>query len=210
MFRISRRSCGNIGSSESLLRGLPAAPERGDCWVADTGSDLVGYLLAAYIFSLEHGGLTAEIDELFVTAAGRSAGVGSQLLENAERVAGQTITRVAMNTKIFAGVMSFCLLSSSLLAADDPPASDPPSDPTLVGDQARAARDTLKQNAKAVADAAKQGVEQATNTAKDVAHEVAASTREGAQEVTNTAKNGSDKVKADALIAQARQRLANG
>jgi len=42
-----------------------------------------------------------------------------------------------MSTKIFAGVLSLCLLSTApLLAADDPP-----SDPTLVGDQARAARD---------------------------------------------------------------------
>jgi ribosomal protein S18 acetylase RimI-like enzyme len=70
---------------ESLLRDLLAAPERGACWVAETGSNLAGYLLAAYIFSLEHGGLMAEIDELFVTPAGRSAGVGSRLLETAER-----------------------------------------------------------------------------------------------------------------------------
>jgi hypothetical protein len=97
-----------------------------------------------------------------------------------------------MSTKIFAGIMILSLLPiSALLAADDPP-----SDPTLVGDQARAARETVKENAKAVADAAKQGIEQATNTAKDVAHEVSTATREGAQQVTNTAKNGSEKVKA--------------
>jgi hypothetical protein len=101
-----------------------------------------------------------------------------------------------VNTRIYAYALSLCLLPlSPLLAADDPP-TDPPSDPTLVGDQARAARDTVKQGAKTVADAAKQGVEQATNTAKDVAHEVAAATKEGTQEVTNTAKNGSQRVKA--------------
>jgi ribosomal protein S18 acetylase RimI-like enzyme len=70
---------------ESLIQGLLAAPERGACWVAETQGDLVGYLLAAYIFSLEHGGLMAEIDELFVTPAGRCAGVGSRLLETAQR-----------------------------------------------------------------------------------------------------------------------------
>jgi GNAT superfamily N-acetyltransferase len=70
---------------ESSLRGLLAAPERGACWVAESAGNLVGYLLAAYLFSLEHGGLMAEIDEFFVTPAGRSMGVGSRLLESAER-----------------------------------------------------------------------------------------------------------------------------
>jgi GNAT superfamily N-acetyltransferase len=70
---------------ESLLRGLLSAPQRGACWVAEADGGLRGYLLAAFIFSLEHGGLMAEIDELFVTPAGRSAGVGSELLQAAER-----------------------------------------------------------------------------------------------------------------------------
>jgi GNAT superfamily N-acetyltransferase len=70
---------------ESLLRDLLAAPERGACWVADLRGKLIGYLLASYIFSLEHGGLMAEIDELFVTSAERSGGVGSRLLDAVER-----------------------------------------------------------------------------------------------------------------------------
>jgi GNAT superfamily N-acetyltransferase len=70
---------------ETLLRELLAAPQRGACWIAESGGDFVGYLLAAYIFSLEHGGMMAEIDELFVTPAGRSVGVGSRLLESAAR-----------------------------------------------------------------------------------------------------------------------------
>jgi GNAT superfamily N-acetyltransferase len=70
---------------ESLLQDLLAAPQRGACWVAESAGQLLGYALAAFIFSLEHGGLTAEIDELFVTPAGRCAGVGSHLLEAAER-----------------------------------------------------------------------------------------------------------------------------
>ncbi len=73
---------------ESLLRGLLAAPERGACWVAEVDGTLVGYLLAAFIFSLEHGGEMAEIDEFFVTPAGRSTGVGSRLLQTAQREMG--------------------------------------------------------------------------------------------------------------------------
>jgi ribosomal protein S18 acetylase RimI-like enzyme len=37
------------------------------------------------MFSLEHGGFMAEIDELYVTAQLRSAGVGSRLLAAAQR-----------------------------------------------------------------------------------------------------------------------------
>ena len=70
---------------ESLLQDLVAAPERGACWIAESAGQPLGYVLAAFIFSLEHGGLMAEIDELFVTPAGRCAGVGSQLLQAAER-----------------------------------------------------------------------------------------------------------------------------
>lgn len=70
---------------ESLLSSFLAAPERGACWVAETSGELLGYLLAAFIFSLEYGGLAAEIDEFFVTPGGRRAGVGSRLLETAEQ-----------------------------------------------------------------------------------------------------------------------------
>jgi len=43
-----------------------------------------GYLLAVYVFSLEHQGLTAEIDEFFVVPAHRGLGLGHQILAIAE------------------------------------------------------------------------------------------------------------------------------
>jgi GNAT superfamily N-acetyltransferase len=70
---------------ESLLRGLLSEPQRGACWVAQADGRLHGYLLAVFMFSLEHGGLMAEIDELFVSSDLRSLGTGSRLLEWAER-----------------------------------------------------------------------------------------------------------------------------
>lgn len=70
---------------ESLLRGLLAKPQRGACWVAAADGRLYGYLLAVFLFSLEHGGLMAEIDELFVSSEVRSLGTGARLLETAER-----------------------------------------------------------------------------------------------------------------------------
>ena len=70
---------------ESLLRKVLSEPERGACWVAETNGEVCGYLLAVFVFSLEHDGLMAEIDELFVSPEARSAGVGSLLVSAAER-----------------------------------------------------------------------------------------------------------------------------
>lgn len=53
-------------------------------WLAHDGHRPVGYLLAVYVFSLEHLGLTAEIDEFFVLPSGRGKGTGSALLQAAE------------------------------------------------------------------------------------------------------------------------------
>jgi GNAT superfamily N-acetyltransferase len=70
---------------ETLLRDLLSKPGRGACWVAEADGRLCGYLLAVFMFSLEHGGLMAEIDEVFVSPEMRAAGTGSQLLAWAER-----------------------------------------------------------------------------------------------------------------------------
>lgn len=66
------------------LERLCSAPQLGCSWIACEGNIPVGYLLAVYVFSLEHGGLTAEIDEFFVLAQYRSHGVGSGMLRAAE------------------------------------------------------------------------------------------------------------------------------
>jgi GNAT superfamily N-acetyltransferase len=82
---------------EALLRGLLSAPERGACWVAETEGGVCGYLLAVFMFSLEHGGLMAEIDELFVSHDMRSAGVGAAMVAAAERdLAGRGLVRLQL------------------------------------------------------------------------------------------------------------------
>lgn len=53
-------------------------------WVAHARGAPVGYLLAVYVFSLEHLGLTAEIDEFFVLPSARGQGLGDALLRAAE------------------------------------------------------------------------------------------------------------------------------
>jgi GNAT superfamily N-acetyltransferase len=81
----------------ALLSGLLSQPERGACWVAEAEGQLRGYLLASFMFSLEHGGLMAEIDEVFVTQELRSGGLGSQLVAQAEReLAQQGLVRLQL------------------------------------------------------------------------------------------------------------------
>jgi GNAT superfamily N-acetyltransferase len=59
-------------------------PRLGSGWVALVRGQPVGYLLAVYVFSLEHLGLTAEIDEFFVLPSARGKHVGEGLLRLAE------------------------------------------------------------------------------------------------------------------------------
>ncbi|MCB0127279.1 MAG: GNAT family N-acetyltransferase [Caldilineaceae bacterium] len=68
----------------SQLARLLSAPSRGQGWIALAEGMAVGYLLAVYVFSLEHFGLTAEIEEFFVLPTQRGNGVGAELLRIAE------------------------------------------------------------------------------------------------------------------------------
>ncbi len=70
---------------ESILGNLLSTPQLGACWVAEVDGRLCGYLVAVFTLSLEHGGLMAEIDEVFVSPEMRSAGLGALLLTTVER-----------------------------------------------------------------------------------------------------------------------------
>ena len=72
------------GRVAKQLERLCADPSLGSGWIASIRGAPVGYLLAVYVFSLEHLGLTAEIDEFFVLPSVRGKGVGEQLLRVAE------------------------------------------------------------------------------------------------------------------------------
>ena len=67
-----------------VLDELLARPGFGCTWIVEDGRDAVGYLVAVYVYSLEHAGLTAEIDEFYLQPAWRSAGTGRRLLGIAE------------------------------------------------------------------------------------------------------------------------------
>ena len=72
------------GPVSSALRQLLSDPRLGSGWIVIDGEHSIGYLLGVYVFSLEHGGLTAEVDELFVTNDSRGKGIGAALLAAAE------------------------------------------------------------------------------------------------------------------------------
>ena len=69
---------------ESLLQAALFAEGRARCWLAEQAGEIGGYLLAVPVFSLEHGGMMAEIDEFFVIPAFRGQGIGAALLLKAE------------------------------------------------------------------------------------------------------------------------------
>lgn len=56
----------------------------GNAWIAWHDGKPAGYLIGVYVFSLEHLGLTAEIDEFFVLPEFRGRGIGTRLLHAAE------------------------------------------------------------------------------------------------------------------------------
>ncbi len=66
------------------LRLLFGRPNLGACWIAERDGVVLGYVLACFVFSLEHGGLTAELDECFVRENFRGGGIGGRLLGTAE------------------------------------------------------------------------------------------------------------------------------
>ncbi|HEX2138597.1 MAG TPA: GNAT family N-acetyltransferase [Woeseiaceae bacterium] len=69
---------------EPPLRRLLGDARLGAAWLSGSDGSPTGYLLAVYVFSLEHSGLTAEIDEFFVRPGCRGSGTGATLLEAAE------------------------------------------------------------------------------------------------------------------------------
>lgn len=71
------------------LERLLAEERLGGGGLAVAGGEPAGYLLAVYVFSLEHFGLSAEIGEFFVLSRYRRHGVGSMLLDAAERTFAQ-------------------------------------------------------------------------------------------------------------------------
>lgn len=72
------------GRMRQLLTRVLEDASLGRAWIARVYGEPAGYLLAVYVFSLEHQGLTAEIDEFFVLPEHRKLGIGAAMLTAAE------------------------------------------------------------------------------------------------------------------------------
>jgi GNAT superfamily N-acetyltransferase len=72
------------GRVAAQLTHLLSEPRLGAGWISTADVVATGYLLAVYVFSLEHLGITAEIDEFFVLPSQRGRGIGAELLGAAE------------------------------------------------------------------------------------------------------------------------------
>jgi GNAT superfamily N-acetyltransferase len=70
--------------TELVLEGLLTQEGRGAIWVADEDGGLKGYLILVFVVSVEHGGLMAEVDELYVCEGQRERGTGGALLDACE------------------------------------------------------------------------------------------------------------------------------
>ena len=66
-------------------------------WLVEDAGATVGYLLCTFVYSFEHGGRMAEIDEFFVAQSHRGRGLGRRLLASArEELSGRGFTMLQM------------------------------------------------------------------------------------------------------------------
>jgi len=68
----------------TLLTRVLEDASLGRIWISRVYGEPAGYLLAVYVFSLEHQGITAEIDEFFLVPQHRGLGIGASMLAAAE------------------------------------------------------------------------------------------------------------------------------
>jgi GNAT superfamily N-acetyltransferase len=72
-----RRAC-------EAFAGLLADDRLGHAWFIQAGSEDVGYVVVTNCYSLEYGGSTAFVDDLFVRAAFRGVGLGTAALREVQ------------------------------------------------------------------------------------------------------------------------------
>src|SRR5262245_54653220 len=67
----------------AAVAGALEVPARGSFLVARTGGDLVGVAYLSFTWTLEHGGKSAWLEELYVVPERREHGIGTRLLSAA-------------------------------------------------------------------------------------------------------------------------------
>lgn len=65
----------------AALRGLLKSKSCGAAWLIESDGKAIGYVIVCCGYSIEYGGITALVDELYVHAAHRARGIGTATLE---------------------------------------------------------------------------------------------------------------------------------
>ena len=78
----------SLEEKSQTLQELWAHPDRGCLWLIEKDQAVAGYIYLSFYFSIEFGGRTAFIDELFVLPEYRGQGIGSQIINLVEAECG--------------------------------------------------------------------------------------------------------------------------
>jgi ribosomal protein S18 acetylase RimI-like enzyme len=68
--------------ASSSFQALLSDSALGAVWLASSDTQAVGHAVLTFRYTMEHGGLSGYIDDLFVRPALRRSGVGRRLLDN--------------------------------------------------------------------------------------------------------------------------------
>lgn len=70
----------NLQKASSNIARLSSEPHLGEIWLVRAENTIVGYTILTFVFSFEHAGIVAFLDELFLQERYRKLGLGSKIL----------------------------------------------------------------------------------------------------------------------------------
>ena len=70
----------------AAFRELLGRPDRGRIWLIGRRGEVAGYVVVTFVFAMEHGGLAAVVDDLYVRPEARGEGLGKGALAAVRRV----------------------------------------------------------------------------------------------------------------------------
>lgn len=71
----------DIDVSKKLFEEFISNENLGNVWIIYNDSEVVGYVILTFVFSFEHQGRIAFIDELFIKESARGKGIGSYTIQ---------------------------------------------------------------------------------------------------------------------------------
>lgn len=69
----------------AAFEALLARPELGRVWLVEQDGEAAGYIVVTFVFAMEHGGLTAVVDDFYVRPEARGEGLGKATLAAVRR-----------------------------------------------------------------------------------------------------------------------------